>query len=157
MSLEASSPSNRAEIHFWLRLKMNGSAKRGHEHFKGMKRSRAQSFGRGKEIADCRVRKERSSGWTGSTSLAGRSWEGLRIGTWSKGEVTEMRKGQNGMHVEGMKRSRAQSFGRGKEIADCRVQRGRSSDWTGSTSLAGRSWEGLRIGTWSKGEVIDMQ
>jgi hypothetical protein len=56
-----------------------------------------------------------------------------------------------------MKRSKAQSFGRGQEIAECRVWKGRSSDRTGNTGLARRSWESLRIGTWSNGEVKEMQ
>jgi hypothetical protein len=41
------------------------------------------------------VRKGRSSDPTGNTGLAGRSWESLRIGTWSNGEV-EMQKGKMG-------------------------------------------------------------
>jgi len=56
-----------------------------------------------------------------------------------------------------MKRLKAQSFGRGQEIAECRVWKGRSSDRIRNTGLAGRSWEGLRIGTWSNGKVIEMQ
>lgn len=80
VSLEAPSSSNQAEIYFGLRFEMDGGLMRSHGWLEGKKQSKAQSFGIGREIVDCRVQKKRSSDRIGSAHPMKRFRENLRIG-----------------------------------------------------------------------------
>jgi len=129
-------------------------------HFLGMKRSKAQSFGKGQEIAECRVWKGRSSDRNGNTGLAGRSWEGLRIGTWTNGKVIEMQRAKwnaflrhetiessilrEGARDHDMLSAEGKVFGPDRKREPHQAALGKSSDWNKVKRWGGRNASGVR-------------